>query len=235
MAETKMPEPNPGDQLREMFPGNSQKQREQRESLEPVVSQPAVRQEKTIGGKMKEAFIDQGAKNVGDHILNKVVIPAFKDMCRECVISSADAIRDTIAGAADMILYGERRPEKRYVGQSGYTNYNSMSRRPTRAETAPSRTVETRPLRTRYQKVLNDDIFFYDRKEAWRVVRELEAEVARHGFASLAEFYHLSKVPSDFTDEDWGWSDLSKAYVVPVGNQFRIMFPPIEPANDIPF
>ena len=58
-----------------------------------------------------------------------------------------------------------------------------------------------------------DDIIIDNRGEAEEVLDRMEEIIATYGLVSVADFYELVGVPSNYTDNNYGWSNLRNAYV----------------------
>ena len=58
-----------------------------------------------------------------------------------------------------------------------------------------------------------DEIYLDDNAEAMDVLENLVARVDRYGSASVADFYDYLGVTGGFTDQAYGWKNLSAAQV----------------------
>lgn len=220
MAEVKMPE-----SVADRFPGNSYKEREanknqqNRPELEPVVKSGGVKVSKKSEGRkiLDRLFGSDEARSVGDYIFYDVLVPAAKDM-----------IYDAVTGGLSMRLFGTSRVSSR-VRRNGHTDYNGISRQARPVDRSENRVRSTRSVRS---KMYDNCFDFNIRSEAYQVLDILMANIESDGCTTLADFYHLCELPSDFTDNNYGWYDLSTVKIRPYGDKWRLTLPPVQWLND---
>jgi len=181
----------------------------EREKLKPVVSTPATKHKKTLGEKFKEAFIGSDNRSVGDYIVHDVLVPALKSL-----------INDMVSGGVEMILFGERtrRPSNvtRDRGRS-YVSYNSAY-----TSTAP----QNRATSSRYQF---EDIIFGSRGEAETVLSHLVDLTIEYGMASVGDLHELASLTPNFTDYNYGWTNLRDACTERTRNGYILRLPSPRP------
>lgn len=192
----------------ESFPSNSHREKERerevdekKKDIQQVTSTNATKRKKSIGKKFSEAFIgDESDKtSVMDYILYDVLVPAAKN-----------TLSDMVTGGIEMLLFGERRGRStsRDRGRS-YVNYSSYSRR--EEERARDRRDSSR--RSTSRRLYNDDIILDTRSEAELVIDRLLDIIDDYGAASVADLYALVGIDSEYTDNKYGWTNLSMASV----------------------
>lgn len=198
MAHVDLPTPD-------AYPGNSDKKRmnqqeEPKKEIKKVTS--ATKRKKSMAKKFKEAFVgeDGDDQSVADYILYDVLVPAAKN-----------TISDMVTGGIEMILYGERRGSSRMNRDRGrsYVNYSGYS---TRRDDNRARNG-SRVRRSARDRVYNDDIIIPTRGEAEQTIDRLLDIIDQYGSASIADLYSLTGIDSDFTDNSYGWTNLSTASV----------------------
>lgn len=198
MAHVDLPTPD-------AYPGNSDKKRmnqqeEPKKEIKKVAS--ATKRKKSMTKKFKEAFIGEDGDNqsVADYILYDVLVPAAKS-----------TISDMVTGGIEMILYGERRGGSKMNRDRGrsYVNYSGYS---TRRDDDRVRNG-SRVRRSARDRVYNDDIVVPTRGEAEQTIDSLLDIIDQYGSASIADLYSLTGIDSDFTDNSYGWTNLSTASV----------------------
>lgn len=198
MAHVDLPTPD-------AYPGNSDKKRmnqqeEPKKEIKKVAS--ATKRKKSMTKKFKEAFIgeDGDDQSVADYILYDVLVPAAKN-----------TISDMVTGGIEMLLYGERRGNSRMNRDRGrsYVNYSGYS---TKRDGDRSHN-SSRVRRSARDRVYNDDIVLPTRGEAEQVIDSLLDIIDQYGSASIADLYSLTGIDSDFTDNSYGWTNLSTASV----------------------
>jgi len=190
------------------FPGNSNKEKDKKTPEKKVVQKVAtgkvIRTKKTFWQKFSEAFIGDSADSIGDYLLHDVLIPAMKS-----------TINDLVGGGLDMMLWGEKRGRGAYRdrGRSyiSYGSYFDRSRdqRDPRDIRDPRRDIE-RSERSRHDF---DNIAFETRGEAEDILSHLVDLAVDYGVATVADYYDLAGVESQFTDNKYGWTNLRDASV----------------------
>lgn len=192
----------------ESFPSNSHRKKERerevdekKKDIQQVTATNATKRKKSIGKKFSEAFIGEESDKttVVDYILYDVLVPAAKN-----------TISDMVVGGIEMLLFGERRGRSmsRDRGRS-YVNYSNYSRR----EEERSRDRRKVERRGESRRLYNDDIILDTRSEAELVIDRLLDIIDDYGAASVADLYALVGIDSEYTDNKYGWTNLSMASV----------------------
>lgn len=205
------------------YPGNSKKDRVEetkkpdRPELKPVVRTAGVIKKPTLGSRMKETFAGEDAKSTGSYVFFEVVIPAIKAM-----------MFDTITQGADRILFGGRDVIRSGMANAprGRTNYNKVST--DNANRYPGRNFEGGGREINRQARNNHntgDILLDTRGEAETVLDTMQDLISRFQWVSLSEFYSLVDVTAEFTDEKWGWTNISTAQIRPSRGKYVILLP----------
>jgi hypothetical protein len=194
------------------FPSNSNKEKgdDKRKKLDSVVKSRVIEKPKTFGDKVAEAFFGDDTRSVGDYILHDILIPAMKA-----------TLSDMVGGGIEMLLFGERRGISRssrniYRDRDrSYMPYNRISRE------RPSREL------SRLERSRHDfrNIIIESRGEAEDVLGHLADLIQDYGVASVADYYDLLGIESAFTDNNYGWTNISDAYVQRVRQGYSINLP----------
>lgn len=201
------------------FPGNSNKDKEQRidttpkeKNISQIVTGKVIKQKKSLGQKISETFFGDDTRSVSDYILQDVLIPAMKS-----------TLSDMVGGGIEMLLFGERRRSSTsniYRDRDrSYVPYNKMSRRDDRRD---DRYAMTRTARSRHDF---DDIILETRGEAEDVLSHMVDLIQEYDNASVADYYELVGVDANFTDNNYGWTNLRDAYVERVRRGYSIRLP----------
>lgn len=194
------------------YPSNSHKSKENRgrdpgKKLEKVIKGSAIIK-KSNAQKLADIFVAEDVSNVKSYIIFEVLIPAVKK-----------AISDIVTNGIDMILYGESGRTKKNgasrISYSGYYNNNRQDRVPER-------------LNERFNY---DNIVIETRSEAEEVLTRMDELVATYGVISVADFYDLVGVTCEYTDNNYGWTDIRRATIVRVRNGFMIKLPKALPLD----
>lgn len=216
--------------LYENLPDNSHKARaekaENKESKESkeIKAADGKRVGKVIKGKAKvkknevrkftDVFISEDASNVKNYILMDVIVPSIKK-----------AIYDLVMGTLDMTFYGgrggsTRRPTADKVSYQNY-DYSSASRRDERSYN-----------RTRTASGYTyDDIVVDTRGEAETVLTRMDEIMEEYGTVRVADLYDLVGVTGQYTDNNYGWTNIRNAEIVRVRDGYKIKMPRALPLN----
>lgn len=193
-------------------PANPSKPREQK--LNKVVNGPVKKKEKGAMSKFSEAFFGEDIGNAKDYVLFDVIIPAVKD-----------GLIDAVTSGLNMLLNGNRgtgnnRRPSRYSGNGmGYTNYNKVY-------TINQNPQAIRNSNSRYgSRGLKEDIILGMREEAEDVLESLKCAIDEYSVVSVADLYDLLGETSEYTDQKYGWTDLSSARIKRVPEGFLIQLP----------
>lgn len=200
------------DDIRNNYPSNAHTKKEDKKEekkVEKVIKGNAVRRKKTLGKKVAETFIGDDSKNVAQYILYDVLIPAAKE-----------TLSSMVSGGIEMLLFGETRGRNtRRDKNKSYVSYTSYYKNEDRDRRDRDR---DRGNRARHNF---DDIILDSRGEAEDVLTALVELVGVYGEASVADLYELAGIQSNFTDNKYGWTNLSDAYVERVRDGYLIRLP----------
>lgn len=201
------------------FPSNSHKTRESKEETKAeqkkvakITTCAVVTRKKGLWKRITETFIKDDVTSVSSYILHDVLIPAAKS-----------TISDMVQGGIEMMLFGERKGSrtKRSGGQSyvSYNNYSSSrydrDKRDDRREISPQN-------RARHNF---DEIILTSRGESEEVLSHLVDLIIDYGQATVADLYDLVGMTGNFTDNKYGWVDLSSASVSRVHDGYLLNLP----------
>jgi hypothetical protein len=204
------------------YPGNSKKQRaeetpskdEVRPQLKKVVKGVGTVRKPSVGSRVKETFVGEDARTTGAYIFFDVIIPSIKSM-----------LYDTISQGADRMLFGGRDVIRSGVANAQSrtrTNYNQISTQKASQSSANRGREVSSNVRTNHKF---DEISIDTRGEAEMVLDTMQDLISRFDWVSVPEFYQLVGVTAEFTDEKWGWTNLSQASIRPSRGQYIIVLP----------
>jgi hypothetical protein len=114
-----------------------------------------------------------------------------------------------VQGGIEMLLFGEKKGSRttRDRGRS-YVSYNSYSNRDRDRRDDRRDRDRSSVARARHNF---DDIILETRGEAEEVLSCLADLTQDYGQASVADLYDLVGITGQFTDNKWGWTDISSA------------------------
>ena len=193
----------------ENYKPNSHKYREsnnekvKEKKIEKVVSGTAKVKKKSETKKFADVFITEDIDNVKSYILMDVLVPAVKK-----------AISDVVTNGIDMILYGESgRTKKSSASKVSYRNYYDRGKNDRSSSSGMRRAYDY------------DDIILDDRGEAEDVLERMYELIDTYDNVSVADYYDLLGISSDYTDNKYGWTELPNSSVVRVKDGYKIRLP----------
>lgn len=200
---------------RDDYPSNSHLSKEEKKEdkkIEKVVSGNVIQKKKSLGKKMAGVFLEDDTKSVWQYLLYDVLIPAAKA-----------TISDMVSGGVEMLLFGSTkgRPNRRNNDKT-YVSYSSYYDKPSR----PTNGNNLNRARMNF-----NDIILESRGEAEDVLTHLFDLVDRYGVASVADLYELVGIAGNFTDNKYGWTNLSSASVTRVRDGYLVNLPKPTPID----
>lgn len=206
-----------GENIVDDYKPNSHKSKEQNtppsdKKIEKIVSGAVKSKKKSEIGKLADIFISEDVNNVKSYILMGVLVPAIKK-----------AISDIVTNGIDMILYGETEKTKKNSAASK-VSYRSYY------EKENDSRKDYNPLNTK-SGYSYDDIILDDRGEAIEVLSRMNELIDTYQMVSVADLYELVGLTGNYTDNKYGWTDISSASVVRVREGYAIKLPRALPLN----
>lgn len=167
-----------------------------------------------------------GLPSVGHYLTHDVVLPAIK----EIVVNS-------VTSGINMMMYGPDSAGRRNTYQ-GYSqrgaayrpNTNYQNSYQANSTTNVKYKNEARPYRkeTRAGNFNSEDYILSSRGEAQAVLDQLLEQIDDYGWTSLADFFDLVGIDSNYTDNNYGWTDLQFAKFVVVRGGYALRLPRLE-------
>jgi len=187
----------------------------------PTLSEGTKVSKPSIFTKVKDTFF-QG-RNFGD-----VTHYVFVDIVMPTII---DGIANASKAAIDGFLYGESRPGKASSYGNNKRDYGSLSRPGSSSGGIVVR--GSNGSRTDYSKVGRrfENVRISNRRDAENILQYLIDYVEEYGYVSVADFYDLfdeGAPQSRFTDNNWGWRDLTNVGIIHVAGGWQINFPDVQ-------
>lgn len=193
--------------------------REDKPKMKKVVSAQPTKVKKSLFGRLVKGLVGpDGLPSIGAQVNEEIIIPAIKNII-------FDAITSGLSRTLNMDYRAPRGGYTQYnrgpQGRSGGTNYsNRYNQQHEPEERKVARTV-------RYGV---EEYIIPDRYDASHVLTTLTENADRYDVTSIADYYELIGVPSQHTDNNYGWTidSITKATIVPVRGGYIIKFPPVE-------
>jgi hypothetical protein len=216
------------------FPPNSHEDREERSSrksekgtpekkvVKRVTKGQAIQRKKPLRKRFVETFTGDDSVGVFEYVMLDVLIPGIKDIVADV---STTAIERSLFG-------GDVRPRHRSRGHGGYTSYNRMSsgRSRDRRDRDDDRDRGRRDRRERGGD--HKEYIVPSRVEADEVLETMYELLSKYDTVTKRDLLSMIGEPHNFTDEDWGWTDLRGARVHRIGRDgYLIDLPRPEPLD----
>lgn len=200
---------------------------EERKELKSVVSaQPKKAKKGLLNRLISGVAGPEGFDGIGSYVTNDIIKPAIKNI-----------VVDTVTSGINMLIYGDRGGRgsggsgNYYGGRTGgthrpYTNYG-QSYSPRYNSSQQPEPSQQRTVRHHSRHGVEEYII-ESRRDALEVLTQLKEQADRYDNCSVADYYELIGVDSQFTDEKYGWTidTIMDAVVVPARGGYVIKFPP---------
>lgn len=202
-----------------------QKSSDEHKQLQKVTS--ATKRKKGVMERLVTGLAGpDGLPSVGHYLTHDVVLPAIK----EIVVNS-------VTSGINMMMYGPDSAGRRNTYQ-GYSqrgasyrpNTNYQHSYQSSSTTSAKYKNEPRPYRkeTRAGNFNSEDYILSSRDEAQAVLDQLLEQIDDYGWTSLADFFDLVGIDSNYTDNNYGWTDLQFAKFVVVRGGYALRLPRLE-------
>lgn len=199
--------------LEDTYPSNSYKSKEkvleqQKEEvhIEKVVKGSVKKRKRSAFSKVHDELGGDDARSIGQYILYDVLIPAFKDTLFKVI---QDGTSRALFGDGNTPDNIRRDRSRSHVSYARY--YEEPERR--------------RQVRANTAHYDMDDVIFGMRDEAEDVLSAMVDLIMDYGQVSVADLYSLVGIDSSYTDQKWGWDNLSRAYVKRARDGYQLMLP----------
>lgn len=202
----------------------SPEKQERPERFEPLSDTPVKTKKHGIGSKFAEVFFATSPAAARDHVVTNIFLPTLKDL-----------VLDMAYGYLSMFLYdrpavGGRR------GRSGadvYSQAFSRSSNVSRERLAGSvGNGASKAISATGTRRMEDELIFDDMGEAQEYLDNFREILDRYGVLSIGDVMDMCGLSHTFTDDKYGWKNLSQANVRRLGHgQYTIYFPRALPIN----
>lgn len=204
------------------FPSNSKNPQPGADpkKVERVTSSEVIEKKKSLGKRFRDVFIGGDSKSVVHYIVMEVLVPQAKDM-----------ITEAASQGFERLIYGESRPSNRgrngatrpTSGVAGYTNYSQYA---ARGNNPIGRSGQgDRPATAQPRSHGIGDILLATRPEADLVLDHMYDLIREYANASVSDLYSLIGWTSSYTDQKWGWTDLTGSGVQRVRDGYILNLP----------
>ena len=169
---------------------------------EKVVTGGTKLRKKSTFTKMANAFLPGDVDDVKRYVLRDVLIPT---------------IRRTISDVVDMLLGVNTTPRSSSPAGTRVSYRSYYDARNDRRESTA--------LRPRSTPYIYDDVVFDRYDDAAEVLRRMRELVSRFDAVSVADLFDMTGHAGNYTDNKYGWTDLSDARIERVSDGYIIRLP----------
>jgi hypothetical protein len=189
------------------FPSNSKAQKEDtsEKKVKKVITGKVITRKKPLSTKFAEIVMGEGndMHSVIGYVLNDVLIPNAKS-----------TISDMVSSGIEMLFFGttggkrNRSSGGRDRTRTSYSNYYKDDYRDRDRNRDRDKDRDRDAGRNRAKHNF-DDIVIETRGEAEEVLGDLMDLIDQYGVVSVADFYAMVDMTSNFTEQDYGWENLT--------------------------
>lgn len=179
----------------------TQERTDEKKKVEKVIVGQAKTKKKSGVSKFVGGLIADETQNIKTYLFKDVVIPTIKK---------------TITDVVDMILYGGSKRSSSSRSIASRVSYRSYYDEPRTARRDEPRTV---------QGYSYDDVILETRGDAEEVLDKLNEIIDVYQIASVADLYDLVGITGNYTDNKYGWTNLSNADVVRTRDGYQLKLP----------
>ena len=180
--------------------------------VEKVVSGKVVTRKRGFASRFSDVLFSEDADSVGSYILYEITIPAFKNL-----------IVDAVTQGLQRIMWGTgSHPGSIFRSSVNKVSYDKVY---SRSSTSSRDRVQPRQKSGGYV----EEFIFESRNEAETVLNTLESIIDDFDVARVSDMYSLVGKTPNFTDNRWGWTNLSSSQILPSREGYVIRLPRAEP------
>lgn len=186
----------------------SSRSEDQRPKPEKAIEGEASVKRKTVGKRFAAIFTGVSLKDIVDDAIDQAIIPGIKGMLLNAGERALDRVFGNGTGSTGRIPNAAARTMVTNVAHVAYNKFAA----PNAATVRPEATRPPMQMSRRGQSVHDfDEIEFQNRGDASIVLDLMYERLEHYGSVSVAEFYGWADVRGNFTDQNWGWRDLTGA------------------------
>ena len=203
----------------EEFPPNTKRDQEakteqqEKKAIEKVVTGEVVKRRTPLGIRFKNVFFGGDFKGSMFWVATEVLLPAAKNM-----------VFDAWSEGGKRVLWGETRRQGRSTGYPGYTpriSYNT----PVNRDPRDPRASYSPPSPAQRERLDIGQLIFSSREDAEMVIDTLREIIERYQVASVGDLHELMGLSTPYTDNKWGWTNLSQVTIRQIREGYLIELP----------
>ena len=167
-----------------------------------------VTRRRPLGKKMSDIFLNGDIDDVKSYLINDVLIPAVKE-----------TIFDMVNKGLDMLLFNSTSGRSSSKSNQTYISYNTYSNKDYRHASDRSGS------RKDSVKVDDEELIFRERGPAEMVLERMWSIFREYHIVTKADLNDLLNRTGNFTDNNWGLTDMSGACVERVRGGYLLKLP----------
>ena len=178
---------------------------EPKKKLEKVTTGKVTVRQQTDIQKVASAFLAEDLATVKERIINDYAIPMLKN-----------GIWSIFSSALSLMIFGEdksRSQSSNYVRGSS-NSYDRYYSNPNRNQPVNQRVIPN------WQNLISDS-----RADMEEILDQMREAIREYEQVSIGDLYDLAGMTCNFTDNKYGWKDLTGAYIKNVPGGYSIVFP----------
>lgn len=177
-----------------------------------------VSQKKTLGQKVLDTFVQEDILDVRSYVINDLLVPFLKDSALDILAMILG--RDIPGGYRKDRDKGYRDYTASYKGYSYRSEREKKERRSERRD----RDEDFDPRR----------VLLKDRVSAEKIIDKMEDYIYKEGKVTIADLAEMVQEPSNYQDNNWGWTSMRGIEVQRVrGGLYLIRVPEPKYVDDI--
>lgn len=200
----------------EDYPSNNPRKQQRAETptkkqVTAVVSDGVTVRKKSVSKKFAQAYFGGSAREAGQRAFWTVLLPRIKDLTRDYGIAMIDGVlfgeqaRPTSSNSIGRVAYNSAFKGSQIIGQ----------------QSSPAPQISRR-ARAAHDF---DEIVFDSRDKAQAVIDGLYTLLSQYGVATVGDLYDLCGITQEFTNENWGWTNLSGSGIAYAGGAYLLNLP----------
>ena len=181
---------------------------------------------KSVYSKIGNAiFGPRGIRSITSYVSQEVVVPAIKGTIVDGLIAGVTSAVDGLIAGITSAAYGE--DASGYKPRSSYTTPRSN-----RYTNYTNRYNNSRPATNSYQRNVRasnrvEEYAIENRMDAADVLGKLQEIADKYGSVTVADYYEMIGVHTEYTDNNYGWvvDDIARTNILRVPNGFVLSLP----------
>lgn len=183
-----------------------QPQSDDHPKAEKAIEGTATVKKRTLGSKFKGIFTSVSPREIFEDVIDKAIIPGINGMLRDAGERALDRMFGGGTGTTPT-----RAAARTMVTNVAHVAYNQFAK-PNNITARPADPRSPVMMTRRGQAMFDfEELEFETRKDASIILDLMYDRLQNYGSVSVAEFYGWADVRGHFTDNNYGWRDLTGA------------------------